>query len=367
MFLALLLAVCAPGSACQVGTLQLGPTLQGLSDGGLAPVCSASLRGTVGYYRGGTVLDGGIYTCPATGTKWAAIGSFGGGVSSLDAGGEYCAGPGGGTGGACTAGSYAVTDAGSALAPALVGPGGGKGLYFTATGVCVANTGVLYNACFESQTLTLQGLPNQATIGAPQGIVVSAGSGYVSFVGPLRTTGTDTPILITEDVGLQSTGVAHASLTPPATAIAGTQQWDTTHQRLVVTDGGQWNHLALLEEVVTVVTPFFSGVCFGTCGEEPTGFVGSYSPSGAWTTSKLTCAWGTAGTGGTTGVVGRLYDETGATEACSCTLGACTTAASTGVACSCVATLSAAKVYRLELKSTTDCTINPSNIVCNVD
>ena len=114
----------------------------------------------------------------------------------------------------------------------------------------------------------------------------------------------------------------------------------------------------------------WSSVCFGTCSTESSNFTGGYTPRGDTekAVTRITCAWGTAGTGGTTGVVVRLYDVGGAAELCSCTLGACTTAANTNLTCSCASgVLASSKNYAVQLKSTTDCTGNPSNIVCNTE
>jgi hypothetical protein len=114
----------------------------------------------------------------------------------------------------------------------------------------------------------------------------------------------------------------------------------------------------------------WASVCFGTCSGESTNFTGSYSPRADTekAVTRINCSWGTAGTGGSTGVVVRLYDTGGAAELCSCTLGACTTAANTPLSCSCASgVLASSKTYAVQLKSTTDCTGNPSNIVCNTD
>lgn len=83
----------------------------------------------------------------------------------------------------------------------------------------------------------------------------------------------------------------------------------------------------------------------------------------------VTCSWSTAGTGGATGVVAEILVDGGA-ALCSCTLGACTTTADAAVTCDCggaggTAFLSDVN-YVVQLKSTTDCTINPAAIFCAI-
>lgn len=145
--------------------------------------------------------------------------------------------------------------------------------------------------------------------------------------------------------------------------------YDSTNNVWRFCDGGYWRPLqSSSEPTYTYASAGFSSVCFGTCSTESSNFTGSYSPrsDNERGTQKISCSWGTAGTGGTTGVVVRIYN--GSAEVCSCTLGACTTAANTALSCACAAgLLASSKNYTVQLKSTTDCTANPGNIVCNVE
>lgn len=140
--------------------------------------------------------------------------------------------------------------------------------------------------------------------------------------------------------------------------------------------GGQWNegHFVTLKENGDDVLASnngnnraslaWSATCFGVCAEDAN-FQGPLHNVAADAT-RVGCSWGTAGTGGTTGVVVQVYDVTGAASVCSCTLQACTAAAGTPANCSCTGTLSGSNQYAVRLSSSTDCAGNPSNIVCTV-
>lgn len=81
---------------------------------------------------------------------------------------------------------------------------------------------------------------------------------------------------------------------------------------------------------------------------------------------KVTCSWGTAGSG-TGNVVIQVYDVTGAAELCHCTLGACTTAGNTPLACDCNSgAITAGDFYANRVSPSTNCSAsNPTNINCN--
>lgn len=112
-----------------------------------------------------------------------------------------------------------------------------------------------------------------------------------------------------------------------------------------------------------------ANICENDVATTPT-FVGAWFLQSGFTAAKLNvaCSSGTAGTGGTTGVVVRMVDYTGNSTVGTCTLGACTTAA--GVPLTCVlgsgVVLTSAHVYALSLSTTTDCATNPGRITCNV-
>lgn len=83
---------------------------------------------------------------------------------------------------------------------------------------------------------------------------------------------------------------------------------------------------------------------------------------------ELSCSWSVAGSGGTTGVVGQVFDVTSSAELCSCTLGACTTTALSAVSCDCNSgAITAAHSYSFRFKSTSDCVSYPQNVSCSVE
>lgn len=106
---------------------------------------------------------------------------------------------------------------------------------------------------------------------------------------------------------------------------------------------------------------YFGATCFGVCGED-VNFTGStYANTG--TIKGIACSWATAGTG--TGTVKvRVWNVSNGTELCTCELGACTS--TDAKSCGCAGTLTDGAIYTIQLKSTTDCDVNPTNIVCNV-
>lgn len=101
---------------------------------------------------------------------------------------------------------------------------------------------------------------------------------------------------------------------------------------------------------------------------EDSNFLGPFrSTTLTGTFRNITCNWGVAGTGGTTGVVAQVYNATDGAELCACTLGACTTTALDSLSCSCGTAFAAAKSYTLRIKGTTDCAVNPQVIFCNIE
>lgn len=100
------------------------------------------------------------------------------------------------------------------------------------------------------------------------------------------------------------------------------------------------------------------------CGTD-SNFIGAFKGATNSTNAALSCSWGTTGSGGTTGVVGQVYDVTAGAEICHCTLGACNTAALVPLSCNCTGTYVAGNLYVVRLTSATDCGTRPANIVCN--
>lgn len=86
----------------------------------------------------------------------------------------------------------------------------------------------------------------------------------------------------------------------------------------------------------------------------------------AWTVVQVICYWDTAGTGGGANVIVELSDGTTTT---SLTEGLCTTAAFTVLDASGGTANNAlvAGTINMQIKNTTNCTVNPTNIHCGVD
>lgn len=118
-----------------------------------------------------------------------------------------------------------------------------------------------------------------------------------------------------------------------------------------------------LSTAAGAINNYWSSVCFGVCSED-TNMTGGIRAQGTGTTNRLLCSWGTAGTGGSTGVELNIFDVTAAGTLCTCNLGACTIAANTPTVCTCSGTYVNNNLYTMQLRGTTDCAVNPSNIVC---
>ena len=159
-------------------------------------------------------------------------------------------------------------------------------------------------------------------------------------------------------------GVATASLPACAAGIAGTIQYDTTDAVVKFCNGSSW--LAIGYGTNGNYYSNFAAYCDASPCAEGTTFLGAYTPPAEVTAHNVTCVWGTAGTAGTTGVVAALWDDTGNAEVCTCTLGACTASANESLTCACASSMTPTKRYSVRLSATTDCDVNPSNIMCSV-
>jgi hypothetical protein len=100
---------------------------------------------------------------------------------------------------------------------------------------------------------------------------------------------------------------------------------------------------------------------------------GPYATHKSINADYLTCSWEVAGTGGSTGLVMQLMNQTDNTEICSCTMsGTCSTAAHTAVFCNCGTdgtgtALTAGKLLMWRVKSTSDCATYPTNATCSAE
>lgn len=99
-----------------------------------------------------------------------------------------------------------------------------------------------------------------------------------------------------------------------------------------------------------------------------TNFTGAFRTTTATGTMRqVTCSWSAAGQVGSTSVTVAVYNATDASTLCTCTLGACNTAANTPLNCDCNTAFLAAKSYTFRFPSTGDCTTAPANAICSVE
>lgn len=161
-------------------------------------------------------------------------------------------------------------------------------------------------------------------------------------------------------------GVATGSLPTCNAGNAGIMQYDTTTNTYKWCNGSIWQSFSA---VAAKSANLLTSVCFSaTDCAEGANFVGATKLRDGANAFQVTCAWGAAGAGGATGVVVRLRNITASSTLCTCTLGACNTAAATPLSCSCSGAMVADEEYALQLDSTTDCSAgnNPGQIVCNL-
>jgi hypothetical protein len=140
--------------------------------------------------------------------------------------------------------------------------------------------------------------------------------------------------------------------------------YDTTNAVWRWCDGYNWRAVASEDYVAASRRVRFTGVCFGSPCAMDTNFTGGYYSNDVEVISNVTCSWATAGSGGTEGVVIEVRNVDNAVTVCSCTLGACNTAANTPLRCACPGSVGARRLV-FRLSSSTDCATRPGNIVCN--
>lgn len=164
---------------------------------------------------------------------------------------------------------------------------------------------------------------------------------------------------ITAATYLRTTGVALASFPTCNGGLAGAMEYDTTNSCVRVCNGSGWGSCL---QPSSFINNYWSSVCFGACSEDVNFTGGIRSQGGSMT--RMVCAWGTTGSGGSTGVEVNVYDVTAAGAICSCVVGACNIAANTPTVCTCSGTYVSGNIYTMQLRGTTDCAVNPQNIVC---
>jgi hypothetical protein len=109
-------------------------------------------------------------------------------------------------------------------------------------------------------------------------------------------------------------------------------------------------------------TPF--AIPFKTTGHNAAGGAAYYRADG------IACDWAIGGTtdGGTNTVVVDIYHEDAGID-CSCTLsGDCTADGGSNTSCNCTQfQAQSGSTYQMELRDTTSCLVNPSQVHCTVD
>ncbi len=193
---------------------------------------------------------------------------------------------------------------------------------------------------------------NPLTVNDAQGLgivgVTLASLAACNSTSPLSPGGTRSALQYTTDLGTYyyCNGTANVELmTQASTTAAITAQVSTAYQKSFA----------------------WGSTCFGVCGEDSS-FAGPLHPEYAAFTRRVNCSAGTAGTGGATGVVIQLWNETDSVEVATAA-STCTAAAGapfSNEAWATPVTLATNKVYSVRMKGTTDCSLNPANVVCNV-
>lgn len=142
---------------------------------------------------------------------------------------------------------------------------------------------------------------------------------------------------------------------------------------LAVASGGTGSTTAAAARTALVAAPYGPWATVsvgGTPLTEGANLFGGFKAPTAGKIRYASCMYGAAGTngGGQTVKVAVVVD--GGAELCSCDLGACDTAANTLVSCDCGGaggtTYVADASYAFQIKNTTDCTVNPADIFCNI-
>lgn len=192
-------------------------------------------------------------------------------------------------------------------------------------------------------------------------IAVNAGTGALSLRGPIANPATITAVTIADAEGLSLSGVATGSLASCPAVGEGTLQFDTTAKALKIcrtTESG-W---------APVARTTFTARCAptGAC-TEGTNFAGAYSTRTTYAEARVVCSPQVAGTGGTTGVVLQLWNESDLASIGTCTLGSCTAGAGAPLFCTITGAVPANRYVTLRLTTGTDCTANPTGFVCNVE
>lgn len=176
--------------------------------------------------------------------------------------------------------------------------------------------------------------------------------------------------------GANYVGTPFASFPACTAGLTGRLLYDSTNNIWRTCNGATW--LAMTPVVSTGGQYLLHGVWTAAATQavsaapEGAHFLGAFRPRSAPASPPpradvITCQWQTAGTGGSTGVVVEVWNQTDGTQVCSCVVGACTATARDPLTCGCEQNLLADKTYTMRLTSGTDCTANPQGVVCSVN
>lgn len=171
-------------------------------------------------------------------------------------------------------------------------------------------------------------------------------------------------------------GGVNGLLTPRAAGVGavGTQSTPYGSGTFVQVDAGTVNAQVINQNGSAVLTTggfeaAFGAYCPGTCGNLAN-FIGAFNPKTVTAGEKIrnvTCEAGTAGTGGVAGFVVKVRDVTASSDLCSCTINISCAALNGPFTCDCNSgTLTAGHIYEPFVAASSDCSIYPSNVFCNV-
>ncbi len=193
-----------------------------------------------------------------------------------------------------------------------------------------------------------------------------SGSQTLSWSGRAALSRSTFPALHVTGAGsAQFTGVATGSLaTCSGGTGAGGLAYDTTTSTFKWCNGSSW------QTVGTGVTgtwgaPWLSRSVGSAAITEDDPFHGRYTPQVSTKTTVVNCSIETAGSGGSTGILVGIYDDTTDVLLCSCNIGSCSTDG-TAAACTCAGTMTADREYYVKLTTATDCATNPAIMYCTV-
>lgn len=242
----------------------------------------------------------------------------------------------------------------SATSPLQLGPQSGT-----------AERSVGFSGCAGSScSVRLSYTPSTADWAFTGGNTVS-GSQTIAWSGRVALSRSTFPALhVTGAGGAQFTGVATGSLPACTGTQDGGLEYDTTTKTYKWCNSSSWQSFAASGSS-TWAAPWMSRSVGSAAITEDNPFHGRYTPQISTKTTIVNCSIETAGSGGSTGVVVGIYNDTTDLLLCSCNIGSCSTDG-TASACTCSGTMTADQEYYVKLTTATDCATNPAIMYCTV-